>query len=238
MFKQLALAVGLLTATSATSADFWYAEGKVTHNKYIIMSGDIVAGDSFKLTQMYQRYPQATHVAMASPGGSAREGYLLGNTISELGLKTSVAIGSICLSACYTAFLGGHDYEIYGVLGAHVAWSHAEDSELTDSQLMQQGQILGSYDTIYHLAHGFNTTLPYTTNQYTSKDTFLVFTHEDQLMQYYARSDEDHINDYITNLYHKVPSNIMKPDEKMAALLFKRVDKEFPNWFDPRMEEL
>ena len=233
MLKQLITAALLLIPTISTAAQFSTVVGYETGRTYIVLQGDITNGDAWQLQQYAFQNPSATHVAFNSPGGLANEGYRLGNMMSQLGLKSYVGYGHACISACYTAFLGGHDYEIKGALAAHVAWYPHDDlpEGVTVSDILKQGQALGTWDMYYHVSHGFKLELPYFIMNNTSKDMFAVFTHEDQLNQFYARSDEDKFHDYVN--YTNTPIKLVHAKDLYKEALIN-LDKDYPDQFDPR----
>ena len=83
--------------------------------------------------------PDHNWIALRSPGGLAEEGYLLSDTISQLGLNTYVGYGSACVSACYTAFLGGTEYDIDGVIAAHNSWI-SDTGDISVNEAINFGQ--------------------------------------------------------------------------------------------------
>ena len=196
-------AVLALSTTVASAAQFQYFENfRGGDEGVILLTGEIEVGDANKLRAFKAVNPGAGYVAFNSPGGIAFEGWAIGAAMSDMRLKSLVGYGHACLSACYTAFLGGSDYEINGVLGAHVAW-RKEDSMTegeTVSSILQHGQVLGSYDAFYHLSNGFGFQLPYHIVNLTSHDTFLIFTNEEQLNKYFVRDEEDNIKQYLQGI--------------------------------------
>ena len=224
-------AVITLSATIASSAEFSYVESQRSDNKYIVLTGSIESGDTEKLQAFAAQHPDATHVAFNSPGGLASEGWSLGFAMSDLGLKSYVSYGHACMSACYTAFIGGTDYEIDGVLGAHVAWR--QENTLSDgetaSDVLHHGQVLGSFDTFYHLAHGFNFQLPYDIVTLTSHDEFLIFTDEEQLNKYFVRDDDDKIGQYL-NAIESEP--LVVHAEDMLPYILLNLKRDYPELFE------
>ncbi len=193
----LTVAALILLPMAAQSASLGIVEGKQTGRTYITITGNIDGSEIGQLKMMKKLNPKAEWVAFNSPGGLARAGYELGNTISRLGLNTYVGYGQACVSACYIAFLGGAEYDVDGVLAAHNAWL-PDTGDITVNKGMQLGQQIASYDMIYHLLHGFNASLAYAIAINTDKDTYVTFTDEKDLMEFFARSERDVIQDYLS----------------------------------------
>ena len=236
MIKQAIAGLMLFIPTLTTAAEFGTADGFETGRKYITLSGDIKPGDSRQLFMFALLNQDATHVAFNSPGGVAQEGYQIGNVMSQLGLSSYVGYGQSCISACYTAFLGGKDYEIDGLLAAHVAW-YPEDElkeDQTVSDILRYGQGLGGYDAYWHMLNGFGYELQWHITNSTDEDTFITFTEEEDLMRFFQRSDDEEVSDYFT-FSNDAPTVTEAHD--MFRLAFGKFDKRWPNRFDPRQEE-
>ena len=236
---RLLIAVMLsLFGAAATAANFSTTIGEETGRKYIVISGAIDGTEAQQLSMYKLLNPDHNWVALNSPGGLANGGYALGNTISQLGLNTYVGYGAICLSACYTAFLGGTEYDIDGVLGAHHAWVPEEDlgEDPNINELLSFGQSLGAYDTWYHMAHGFNFGLAYGISNYTSPNDFLIFTDVADLMQFFSRNEGPDINNYLATdpvTYQWIGENIANGSE-LPQLALKNARRDHPEWFlDP-----
>ena len=236
MIKQAIAGLMLVIPTSASAAEFGTTTGFETGRKYITLTGDIKPGDSRQLYMFALLNQDATHVAFNSPGGEAQEGYQIGHIMSQLGLSSYVGFGQHCLSSCYTAFLGGTDYEIDGVLGAHVAWYPEDELEedQTVSDILRYGQGLGGYDAFWHMVNGFGYELQWHIADKTDQDTFITFTDESQLMKFFKRSDDEEINDYFS-FSNDAPTVTEAHD--MFRLAFGKFDERWPNRFDPRKEE-
>ena len=225
----------LMFSLPAAAADFGITHGQETGRTYITITGAIEPGDALKLQMMATMTPSAKWVALSSPGGLAQAGYKLSYAISTLELNTYVGYGSACVSACYIAFLGGKEYDIDGVLAAHNAWLK-DTNDLTVNQGINQGQSLGAYDTYFHLANGFNFTLPYAISSFTDKDTFVAFTDESELMKFFVRSEADKIVDYLQSdepTAEWMETHVVE-SEDLAALSMIKWDAKFPDHFDPR----
>ena len=234
--KHLLTGLLMLASTAASAATFGTAEGYETGRKYITIDGPIEAGDAGRLLFHIIMNPEATWVSMSSPGGLANEGYELGNVISENGLNTYVPLGSACLSACYTAFLGGYEYDIDGVVAAHNAWLDVADASASINDYVKTGQQLGAYDMLWHLANGFSAGLAYTISLNTSPDVFIGFTHEDDLMESFSRTEGDNVNNYLDgSLYTQkwVQDHLVTVDN-FEAKLVETMDAEYPDILDPR----
>ena len=65
------------------------------------------------------------------------------------------------------------------------------------NKLYQYGQGQGASSTYYLLANGFNINLALLINHRTDFENFLVFFSEEDLAQFYARSDSDTITEYL-----------------------------------------
>lgn len=75
--------------------------------RVLIAEGEILAGESDRLTQALLQAGQVDEVWLSSPGGNSAEGLLMAEAIRARGIVTRVPRGYACISACSTAFLGG-----------------------------------------------------------------------------------------------------------------------------------
>ena len=225
----------LLFSLPAVAADFSIEHGMETGRTYIGISGPIMPDDALKLKVYAAMNPTAEWVALSSPGGLANAGYALSQAISNLELNTYVGYGSACVSACYIAFLGGKEYDIDGVLAAHNAWIK-DTGDFTVNQGINQGQALGAYDTYFHLANGFNFTLPYMIAIHTDKDTFVAFTDEAELMSFFSRNEEDKIVTYLKQLPidNAWVEKYVVESADLVEMAMARFNRERPDHFDPR----
>jgi hypothetical protein len=128
----IALAAFLSLLPAAASAMQWTTSGSGL-GIVIIADGDIEQGDDQKLrdlvadmnqnikglVQRAEEFKLSPAIEFNSPGGNLFAGLQLGLAIQELGLRTRVPEGNICLSACTYAFLGGVDRRVLGHFGVH-----------------------------------------------------------------------------------------------------------------------
>ena len=236
--KQLLLSLAIaLTGVAASAAELSISTGERTGRTYINFTGNIEAGDANRLALFALENPQADWVNFNSPGGLATEGYQIANILSQYHLKAYVNYGAACLSACYSAFLGAWEYDIKGVLGAHVAWSPDEELQEGDSvsAVLARGQALGNYDVYHHIANGFSYELPFYITRLTSASDFLVFTNNDEFLKFYKREDidNDKLNPYFE--FNNEPPKVVK-DSEIGSLLFINLDADLPDVLDPRKE--
>ena len=234
--KQLLLsAVIALTGVAASAGEFGITHGAQSGREYITFDGGVEAGDADKLRMFAEMNPNATWIALSSPGGLAYEGYALSQAISDLGLNTYVGYGSACVSACYTAFIGGSEYDIDGVIAAHNSWVMG-GADITINEALSSGQASGAYDTYIHAANGFNLTLPLAITHLTDKDTFVTFTHEDELLEFFARSEEDNVQDYLQtfDLTEEWIADHVTEGSDLRAKALLNLDNDRPDALDPR----
>ena len=164
------------------------------------ISGDFDDGISNDVDKLLNSY-DVDEVVLTSAGGLGYEGYMTANSLSRHEKKVRVAKGTFCLSACAIAFLGGTDYIINdGILGFHRAWIPGDDAFENQNDAFGNGQISGDYHAYFFIANGFNAELSAQITQRTNQDTFITFTHEDELNKYYVRDDDDKVIKYIEPL--------------------------------------
>ena len=236
--KQLLLSVAIaLTGVAASAGEFSTTIGERTGRHYITFDGPVEQGDVIKLQETAMANPDATWISLRSPGGLAEEGYALSSMISDLGLNTYVGYGSACVSACYTAFLGGAEYDIDGVLAAHNSWI-SDTGDVTVNDAINFGQQAGSRDSWFHAANGFNLTLSNIITHFTDKDTFLTFTNEADLLKFFARNEEDKIGSYLQGIEVSEDwiSNHVVEGEDLAGLALINLNNDYPDRLDPRKD--
>ena len=199
IMKRLMITLGFLGAlmTGVNAAEINVHVGPETGINYLILTGPVEVGDSAKLKEMLVKYPETTAVAFHSPGGVAYEGFAMAQVMSDNLLNSLVPTGSICLSACAIAFIGGAEYTIDGALGFHSSYL-PDPGSLPSSVAFKEGQAVGVQDTFFFLANGFSVQLPQLISLYTSPEDFLVFYNESQLDEFFMRDEEDNINSYLS----------------------------------------
>ena len=224
------------SVNSLRAADFSFSTGFETGREYINISGMITEGDAALLDAHIKDNPQVGWVSMSSLGGLASEGYKLGTVISEHSLNTYVPYGAACLSACYIAFIGGVEYDIDGLLGAHNAWLAEPIDGYEHNDYIRSGQQWGTYDAAWHILNGFEIGLPYAISNNTNEETFLGWTDEEDFLKSFARTEANKIYEYLDNgLYtrewvedHTVTS------ANLEQLAMHNFNRRWPDWFDPR----
>ncbi len=94
------------------------ADFEISKNE-ILVHGEIVEGDEFKLRDMYRENPDVDTIAFKSRGGDLLIALRMGNFIRRNKLNT-MAFGD-CMSACSVAFIGGKERSVResGALGFH-----------------------------------------------------------------------------------------------------------------------
>ena len=109
-------------------------------NDNIFIEGDIIKGDTENLDKIIKSINRENNITINfnSLGGEYLEGIKLGTYIFDNGLSTKVRKGSVCYSACATAFLGGRFF------GSSYGWGHSKHIEV--------GAKLG-FHTFYNLSH-------------------------------------------------------------------------------------
>ena len=199
MKKLLATIVAVFMASAVSAAEINYVVGSESGRHYATVFGPIEVGDAEKLEAILIANPTITHVGLVSEGGIADEGYRLAEVISNHSLDTVIPDGAWCLSACAEAFIGGVNYEIGGILGFHKSYIPPQSASEIDSQsAFDYGQQSGMRSLYSYLANGFSAQLGFIIAGYTSPEEFLVFFSEEQLAEFFVRSDEDGINDYLS----------------------------------------
>lgn len=75
---------------------------------FISVSGELLAGDDEKFSQLANATAQAT-VLLDGPGGLSDVGISIGRTIRQRGYSTAVGADSVCASACGLIWLAGSE---------------------------------------------------------------------------------------------------------------------------------
>jgi len=123
----------------------------------IYAEGLIEPGDAERLSEIVSRAGIHSGIVLFnSPGGSLKDGLLLGETIRRLGLSTGIAEfrnglmvkSGICASACSYAFAGGyHRYFEAGEqsLGIHQFYAAPGSAEISSGETQEISGLLVSY---------------------------------------------------------------------------------------------
>lgn len=111
MLRACVTIAGLLAAIAASAADISIS-GTVNDGwgdlQKIVLSGKIVKGDAKRIGKIVTE--DSSIVFLKSSGGDYREGLALAELFKAKKVRTAVASGDSCLSACAIAFLGGSAY--------------------------------------------------------------------------------------------------------------------------------
>lgn len=170
------------------------AEGSV-----ILFAGDVIEGSAQRLDDALTANPDIKRVGMVSGGGMAIEGFNIANVLSKHDVIAIVPRGYACLSACAIGFIGAKEYVILGVLGFHNMYIPDESmAEIDKLTLILRGQWFGVQSTIFFVSNGFEVELPYIISVVTDPETFVVFTNTEDLLTFFARSEEDNVADYLS----------------------------------------
>jgi hypothetical protein len=166
----------------------------------ILLTGDIIEGTAQRLDDLLTANPTITKVGMVSGGGLAYEGFNVANVLSNHDVTAIVPRGYVCLSACAIGFIGAKDYVILGALGFHNMYVNDEDMvDIDKLMLIIRGQQFGVRTAMFFIENGFEIELPYIISAFTTPEEFIVFTSTEDLMTFFARSEEDNIIDYLDN---------------------------------------
>ena len=192
------LIIGIICATTAKSEELRVIN--LPEEDVIILSGDIIEGTAQRLDDLLTANPTITKVGMVSGGGLAYEGFNLANVLSNHDITAVVPRGYVCLSACAIGFVGAKDYVILGALGFHNMY--VADEQLVEADklmLLIRGQQFGVRTAIFFVANGFEFELPYIISAVTTPEEFIVFTSTEDLMTFFARTEEDPIGNYLAD---------------------------------------
>lgn len=170
--------------------------GDFTGERLFYYQGQIGLNSEQVLRDAFELYPEVDLISLNSPGGVATAGTDLGGLFSDEKIRVWVPKGRFCLSACANAFIGGHDYDIDGILGFHSAWLPPEafDEGMSNelfNEYYRVGQFSGMLDSYYWIVNGFNLEIVADIHNNTNPDRFLVFKSEEELLEYYVRNDDD-----------------------------------------------
>lgn len=154
-------------------------------NNILHINGGFDSGISVRVKKTLEENREVKSVILMSPGGSAYEGYMVGNLFSDRKLKAIIPKYSYCISACAIAFLGANEYIVDGVLAFHKAYILEEEQPKDVEAAYSQGENQGTTMAYWFTINGFTFELIQKIMFYTSKDRFLVFTHEKELAPYF-----------------------------------------------------
>lgn len=192
------LIIGMLFATAVKSEELRIIN--LPEENVILLSGGIVEGTAQRLDDFLTANPTITKVGMVSGGGLAYEGFNIASVLSNHDVTAIVPQGYVCLSACAIGFIGAKDYVILGALGFHNMYVNDEDMvDIDKLMLIIRGQQFGVRTAIFFIENGFEIELPYIISAVTTPEEFIVFTSAEDLMTFFARSEEDNVIDYLDN---------------------------------------
>jgi len=192
----LLVVFGILVASAAKAEELSYMEAPF--GRVLFVAGDIEQGTSSRINAALTEDPTIEHVGFHSGGGVAQEGFLIGNVLSNHDVTAIVPPGGVCLSACAIGFIGAKEYVVLGVLGFHNMYIPAEIAvNIEDLQLLIIGQSFGVQTTAFFLANGFDVSLPMIIANLTTPERFVIFTSTEDLMVFFARTEEDNVSGYL-----------------------------------------
>lgn len=172
LVKSLGVAFSLLLSTTVGSV----SAATLTHDGAIIKLKGIVKSEDSDRLKILIEATGITAVYLESPGGVAVEAYRIGKVLRDANASVTVKEGTMCLSACAIAFLGGSTQKMGGTLGFHVAWSPSKGSY---SEGLKSGQYIGSVTSTYMFKMGYTAQLMNLVAMVTDSETFLILSQED-----------------------------------------------------------
>lgn len=131
MFKFLSL-IGFLLGTSASfAAEFDRVSFPGFDQEMILLSGEIVEGDTERFLRAIEGVDRAT-IVLESPGGLIHEAFSVGAEISNRGYATQVLPDTSCYSACALIWLTGQRRYMSqsSTIGVHAAYYEDEGGSL------------------------------------------------------------------------------------------------------------
>lgn len=164
----------------------------------ILLTGEIIQGTAQRLDELLTANPTITKVGMVSGGGLAYEGFNIANVLSNHDVTAIVPKGYACLSACAIGFIGAKEYVVLGAIGFHNMYIDGENLVEADKlSLLLSGQRFGVRTAIFFVANGFEMELPYVISVLTSPEEFIIFGSTEDLLTFFARTEEDNVVDYL-----------------------------------------
>lgn len=203
MYASAAIATPIIhKVVDNPTTQVYLSYSKDNNTTMLFISGEIKAGLDNLVTDILATHPEVSSVALSGPGGDANEGYRLGIILGENKMPVRVPFGAYCLSACANAFLGGTDYQIYGILGFHNAYIMPDQMvNMSSWQLIQAGRSLLLQQTQYYLDNQLSFEFCYDVEQFTTPDKLFVFTNGQQLMQYVVGNSRDEMLNHRADWY-------------------------------------
>ena len=113
----------------------------------IVLSGEIDDRSALEFRRVLAASPNATVIALNSPGGSVQSGLLIAEEVYERGMSTIIPEGYICASACSWIFFAGHQRHVEGRLGVHQISGPVESNVVTQLNLSDVVEALKKYGT-------------------------------------------------------------------------------------------
>jgi hypothetical protein len=148
-------------------------------------------------------YPNITHLEIMSGGGEFLQGLTLGIIIKQMNLPVVVPKEQICLSACSFAVMGSPSITLDGWLGFHTPYVPNE----LKSQVAFDSGMLTSTQAAYYF-HNMNWKFDFWMDilMHTSKDTYMIYSHADDLLPMKIQEDETVTSSYISSSYNIMTS--------------------------------
>jgi len=228
----LLVVFGILVASVAKAEELSYVDAPF--GRVLVVVGAIELGTSSRIDAALTEDPTIENVGFHSGGGVAQEGFLIGNVLSKHGVTAIVPPGGVCLSACAIGFLGAKEYIVRGVLGFHNMYIPAEVTvNIEDLQLLIIGQSFGVQTTAFFLANGFDVSLPMIIANLTTPERFVIFTSTEDLMIFFARTEEDNVSGYldgtegVDNTW--IETHLWGPEEFSAYFIATQANPSKPN---------
>lgn len=101
---------------------------EVNNTKTIAFKGPLSPGSAATLISILDNNPEIDTLALSSQGGSEEEAYKIADYVKHHQLNTWVPVRRMCLSACSSIFLSGHEKTLDGILGLHTGTFYINDS--------------------------------------------------------------------------------------------------------------
>ena len=192
LLQIMTLAIGL-TYPLAASADtkevivnrsnLQIAYEEVDGKSFLYYKGYIDSGSGIRLKRMFMTYDPDMFV-ISSGGGLVTDAYMIGRHIADHNISVIVEKNSLCMSACAMIVMASDDLTIEGKIGFHTPYLTFLPTEFSIIEaLKNHSRDISDFVNYFH-ENGYSNSLVNDILRQTSKNTFITFDNEQDLLSF------------------------------------------------------
>ena len=156
---------------------------EVEGKSFLHYTGYIESGTGMHLKRLFMVYQPDVFV-ISSKGGVVQDAYIIGRHIADHNISVIVEKNSLCMSACAMIVMASDDLTIEGKIGFHTPYLTFLPTEFSIIEaLKNHSRDISDFVNYFH-ENGYSHSLVNDILRQTSKNTFITFDNEQDLISF------------------------------------------------------